>query len=84
MKTDTGSTNGLLTQVEAAHFLNVEPRTLESWRQRRNGPRFIRYSARCVRYRMEDLRSWVDSQAIEPKRDNSMLTQNGSAALSRC
>jgi hypothetical protein len=55
----------MLDQEEAARFLHVQPRTLESWRQRRIGPRFVRYSMRCVRYRQQDLQVWLDSQAIE-------------------
>jgi helix-turn-helix protein len=55
----------LLTQTEAATILHVEPRTLESWRQHRVGPRYIRYSRRCVRYRVEDLRDWLQSQTVE-------------------
>ncbi len=59
------SSSGMLDQDEAARFLKVQPRTLESWRQRRIGPRFIRYSMRCVRYRSQDLQVWLDSQSIE-------------------
>ncbi len=55
----------MLTQAEAAQFLHVEPRTLEGWRQHRTGPRFIRYSRRCVRYRPQDLQEWLDAQVIE-------------------
>ena len=55
----------LLTQFEAATLLHIEPRTLESWRQNRSGPRYIRYSRRCVRYRVEDLREWLKAQAVE-------------------
>jgi Helix-turn-helix domain len=55
----------VLNQIEAARFLRVQPRTLESWRQRRTGPRFIRYSQRCVRYRPRDLQEWLDAQAVE-------------------
>jgi hypothetical protein len=58
-------TVGVLDQVEAARFLRVKPRTLESWRQRRTGPRFIRYSQRCVRYRPHDLQAWLDARAVE-------------------
>jgi len=54
----------VLDQVEAARFLRVQPRTLESWRQRRTGPRFIRYSQRCVRYRPSDLQAWLDARAV--------------------
>jgi hypothetical protein len=58
------SSAGMLNQEQAAHFLNVQPRTLESWRQRRVGPRFVRYSMRCIRYRTQDLQTWLDSQSI--------------------
>ena len=54
----------MLDQKEAAQFLHVQPRTLESWRQRRIGPRFVRYSMRCVRYRTQDLQAWLDNQSI--------------------
>jgi len=57
--------DGMLNQEEAAQFLHVQPRTLESWRQRRTGPRFVRYSMRCVRYRAQDLQAWLDSQSID-------------------
>ena len=56
---------GVLDQVEAARVLHVKPRTLESWRQRRTGPRFIRYSQRCVRYRPRDLQAWIDARTVE-------------------
>ena len=62
------SSAGMLNQEEAARFLHVQPRTLESWRQRRIGPRFVRYSLRCVRYRSQDLQAWLDSQSIDTEK----------------
>jgi hypothetical protein len=62
----------LLTQTEAANLLHVEPRTLESWRQHRTGPRYIRYSRRCVRYRLQDLSAWISEQAVETTSQNPM------------
>ena len=59
------SSTPMLDQIEAARFLHVQPRTLESWRQRRIGPRFVRYSMRCVRYRTQDLQAWLDNQSID-------------------
>jgi hypothetical protein len=56
----------LLDQTQAAELLCVEPRTLEGWRARRIGPRFIAYSRRCVRYRLSDLQAWLDSKAVAP------------------
>ena len=55
----------LLSQNEAAEFLRIQPRTLEAWRARGGvGPKFIRYSARCVRYRLGDLQAWVVSRQV--------------------
>ena len=45
----------------AAGFLNVTRRTMQSWRQKGGGPKFIRLSARCIRYRRTDLKQWADS-----------------------
>jgi predicted site-specific integrase-resolvase len=55
----------LLSPTEAAQILGIQPRTLEFWRQRgRVGPKFIRYSARCVRYRLSDLQAWVGAREV--------------------
>ncbi len=61
----------LLTQTEAATLLHVEPRTLESWRQHRVGPAFIRYSRRCVRYRVADIQAWLTEQKVQTRQDPS-------------
>jgi hypothetical protein len=55
--------NKLLTQKQAADFLNVSPRTLESWRRKRTGPRYTRYSNRCLRYSERELADWLASRA---------------------
>jgi hypothetical protein len=64
-----GSTDiaGMLTPAEAAAILHVEPRTLEGWRRYRTGPRYFRYSGRCVRYRPEDLLEWLNGHAIDTR-----------------
>lgn len=51
----------LLTEKEAARFLSLEPRTLQAWRLLggKNLP-FVRISRRAIRYRMEDLRRFVN------------------------
>jgi hypothetical protein len=53
-----------LTQKQVAELLNIQPRTLESWRQRRIGPPFVAYSRRCIRYRERDLQRWLETQTI--------------------
>lgn len=53
----------LLSQTQAAEFLTVQPRTLEGWRYRGDGPRFIRVG-RYVRYRLRDLRVWLEENTF--------------------
>jgi helix-turn-helix protein len=54
-----------LTTPAAAAFINVSKRTLESWRARGIGPRYIALSARAVRYRVDDLRAFLDQRTVE-------------------
>lgn len=58
---------GNLDEKGAGEFLDLSPRTLQRWRSMKppQGPRFLRYSARCVRYRIDDLVAWRDAQAVE-------------------
>lgn len=49
----------LLDERAAAAALGLTPRTLQSWRARGGGPRFVRVSSRCIRYRLSDLDEWA-------------------------
>ncbi len=49
----------LLTTTDAAAFLALSPRALESWRLRGCGPSFVRLGERAVRYRRQDLQEFV-------------------------
>ena len=53
----------LLNQREAAELLHVSPRTLEAWRRKGAGPRYIIYSVRCLRYSERALREWLAVRA---------------------
>ena len=52
--------DALLREPEAAAFLGFTPRTLQAWRQRGQGPVFVRISARAIRYRKKDLNRWAE------------------------
>lgn len=54
----------LLTTVGAAGFLGVSPRTLEGWRVRGGGPRFVSISRGMVRYRRADLEAWINGRVV--------------------
>ena len=52
----------LLTETEAANILGFSIRTLQKWRSQGGGPRFVRVSARAIRYRRTDLDQWIESR----------------------
>jgi Helix-turn-helix domain len=55
--------DALVTEVQAAEFLNLSVRTLQSWRQSNSKINFIR-CGRAVRYRVRDLRAWIESNTV--------------------
>lgn len=52
----------LLKPTETASALNVSERTLEKWRYEGGGPPYVRLSRRCVRYRLADLKSYIENR----------------------
>jgi hypothetical protein len=55
----------LLTQSEAAELLRLNEKTLERLRISGGGPKYIRLGkTRAIRYRPEDLESWLASKLI--------------------
>lgn len=46
---------------ELAVILKRSRTTLEIWRQQGKGPVFTKYPNRAIRYRMSDVRAWMDS-----------------------
>ena len=48
----------LITEQQAATLLHVSVKALQGWRYRGAGPRFVKVG-RCVRYRLEDLQTFV-------------------------
>lgn len=52
----------LLTEIDVAEMLKVSLASVRRWRLEKRGPAFIKVGA-CVRYRPEDLESWVGSLA---------------------
>lgn len=52
----------LINEEVAAKFLDLSSRTLQAYRLKGRGPPFYRLSARCIRYRRTDLRTWVQGR----------------------
>ena len=54
--------NALIDEKAAADFLDVTPRTMQALRQHGGGPRFVRLSARCVKYTRNLLRAHAEAR----------------------
>ena len=52
----------VMTETQAAEYLQLSPRTLQSWRVSGDGPRFFK-AGRNVRYRLTELESWIEAQS---------------------
>jgi hypothetical protein len=65
--TSNATVEKLLTEHELARWIDMSIHSVRRWRLRRIGPRFLKISSRpglrgVVRYRPEDVRSWLDSR----------------------
>lgn len=52
----------LMDSVQLAEFLTNKPNTIEGWRIKGVGPRYIKIG-RLVRYRLADVEEWLEAQA---------------------
>jgi len=60
--TNLADLTALLTTQQAAALLGYKPRMLEARRVRGDGPKYVRISARAIRYRPIDLHIWIESR----------------------
>lgn len=54
-----------LTTDQAGQFLGLSPMTLAVMRSKGSGPPFVKYSRRAVRYRLSDLKQWMNNRTLE-------------------
>ena len=52
----------LINEKEAAVFLGVTRRALQQWRLNGSGPKYVKISQRCVRYRRIELIKWSEER----------------------
>ena len=50
-----------MTTREAAAYMGLKDNTLEIWRLRGTGPKFVKFG-RAVRYRIADLEKYIEGQ----------------------
>lgn len=56
--------DGLIDEKRAADMLGYTVRALQNWRVRGGGPKFVKVSARSIRYRRRDLIAWIEAHTI--------------------
>ncbi len=61
---------GLLTENQAAVVFNLSNRTMQAWRVRGCGPKFIKVG-RSVRYRIGDLQEYVKRNVYQSTSEKS-------------
>jgi predicted DNA-binding transcriptional regulator AlpA len=52
---------------EVAAAIGVKPQTLAAWRNRGEGPRFVKVG-KLIRYRTSDINKWLSTRLVEPSR----------------
>lgn len=81
--------NDLLDNEQTSSMLGIKPNTLEIWRCKGKGPRFIKLGNEKqspIRYRRTDVAEWIDQQsfastsAYSPAAQASMKSLNRSSA----
>ena len=77
---DAAYWNELIDESEAAAFLGLARGTVANSRQSGDGARFIRLSARCIRYRRIDLKAWADERLRSSTSDPGPKANDGEAA----
>lgn len=50
----------LLTEKQAAELICYTQRALQNWRQRGGGPKYVKVSARSIRYQRRDVLEWIE------------------------
>ena len=53
-----------INEKQLAGYLGISVHALRRWRFEGRGPQFFRLEGRLVRYRQEDVESWLASQTV--------------------
>ena len=70
----------LLLPGELAELFQVEVKTLEAWRSRGLGPRFVKLGGREVRYRPRDVLEWLEKRVCSSAWAAAGLAQDAASS----
>jgi predicted DNA-binding transcriptional regulator AlpA len=63
-------TSQLLTEAQAAELLQMKAQTLNKWRMRGRGPRYLKLSKK-IRYDRADVAAWIAKNAVDPEKQTT-------------
>ena len=63
-------------EAQAARLLGLSRKTLQKYRLTGEGPRYVLVSARCIRYRLCDIKTWQESRLRESTSDPGPVAQS--------
>lgn len=55
----------MLTTAQASAVLGKDVETLKKWRQRRIGPKYVKYPDGTIRYRLSTIMKFLDDHTVE-------------------
>lgn len=61
----------LLTAEDVSQQTGLSIETLAQWRSQERGPRFVKISRNCVRYRQSDLDGWLSERIVRTDQDRA-------------
>ena len=70
-------TEGLLNIQQVATYLRVSTGTLYHWLSQRRGPPPIRFSSRCLRWRLSDVEAWVEEKVNASQDSDFFRSKSG-------
>lgn len=73
---DRAAVDPIFDTASAAQLLGVKPGTLEVWRCKGIGPRFVKSGARVI-YRLRDINEFLDSRTRSSTADPGPATAHG-------
>ena len=69
LKTNPGWLDEAVATPEASRITGIPVTTLETWRSRGGGPRFLKLGNKCVRYQRRTLFEWMAKQSCRNTAD---------------
>lgn len=66
----------LMTADQVAEYLQVSTKTMDDWRRKKHGPRWIKVGG-SIRYRVRDVDAYLDAQTVETRTATSCSMEVG-------